>query len=152
MFRVEKKYKLTADFIRWVVEPAKRELDAKSPYSFEYTPLKTGRKITSIKFYPVEIPQNKDEELEKYALQKQISPSLMFNDKMNWQYLREHYNFSMPELQNNIDLFKRAEKEIPDFLRFMSEVKAKANRASNPKGYLINALRKKLGISTKGKK
>ena len=48
-------------------------------------------------------------------------------------------------------LFERAQKEIPDLLLFMSEVKAKANRANNPKGYLINALRKKMRIKT-GKK
>ena len=30
-------------------------------------------------------------------------------------------------------LFERAQKEIPDLLLFMSEVKAKANRAANPK-------------------
>ena len=34
----------------------------------------------------------------------------------------------------------------------MSEVKAKATRATNPKGYLINALRKKMNIKTTGQK
>ena len=35
MFKVENKYKLTANFINKVIAPAKRELDEKSPYSFE---------------------------------------------------------------------------------------------------------------------
>ena len=64
-------------------------------------------------------------------------------------YLKEHYIFSTPEIKNNIDLFERAQKEIPDLLMFLSDLRAKANRAGNPKGYLINALRKKMNISTK---
>jgi len=46
-------------------------------------------------------------------------------------------------------LFEQAQKEIDDLLYFLSEVKAKANRANNPKGYLINALRKKMRILEK---
>jgi plasmid replication initiation protein len=150
MFGVEKKYKLAADFMRRVVEAAKNELDKKSPYSFEFTPLKTGRKITSIKFYPVQIPQNMDVEFETQQLKKRLSPSWTI-ERPILLYLKEHYMFSSPEIRNNIDLFERAQKEIPDLLLFMSEIKAKANRALNPKGYLINALRKKMKISTKKK-
>ena len=47
MFQIEDKYKLTADFFRYVIEPAKKELDKSAPYSFEYTPIKQGRKIVS---------------------------------------------------------------------------------------------------------
>ena len=36
---------------------AKKELDEVSPYTCEYTPLKTVRKITAIKFYPVYQPE-----------------------------------------------------------------------------------------------
>ena len=62
------------------------------------------------------------------------------------------YGFYTPEIKNNIELFAQAHKEIDDFLYFLSSVKAKANRANNPKGYLINALKKRLKISTKEKK
>ena len=145
MFGLEKKYAKPTDFIKRVVEQAKEELDKKSPYSFEYTPLKSGKRITSIRFYPIQIPQNVDEEFEAQRLRKILSPSFMI-EKQNLQYLKEHYKFSTPEIRNNIDLFERAQKEIPDLLMFLSEVKAKANRAGNPKGYLINALRRRLKI------
>ena len=150
MFGIEKKYENTSDFIRWTIEAAQKELNKKSPYSFEYSPLKTGKKITSIRFFPVFIPENVDEEFEAQQLKKRISPAWDI-ERQNLQYLKEHYLFSSPEIRNNIDLFMRAQKEIPDLLLFMSEVKAKANQAANPKGYLINALRKKLGIKTTGK-
>jgi plasmid replication initiation protein len=151
MFGVEKKYKLTADFVRWVIVPAQKELNEKSPYSFEYKAMKTGRKITSIKFYPLHIPANVDKEFETQQLKKRISPSWTI-DRAYLNYLKEHYMFSSPEIRNNVDLFEQAQKEIPDLLLFLSELKAKANRAGNPKGYLINALRKKLGIKTAGGK
>ena len=36
MFQLTDKYPRTPDFIKRVIEPAKRELDEKSPFSFEY--------------------------------------------------------------------------------------------------------------------
>jgi len=151
MFGVEKKYLNPSDFIRKVVETAKNELDKKSPYSFTYTALKTGRKITSIKFFPVSLPQNIKPEDETERLKKQISPSLLL-EQQTYHYLKTHYHFSAPEMKNNITLFQTAEKTIPDLLMFMSEIKVKANRANNPKGYLINALRKKMGIKQENQK
>jgi len=150
MFGVEEKYKLTADFIKRVVDVAQKELNQKSPYSYEYKTLKKGREIVSIKFYPVTIAANVNPEFEAKQLRRQLSPSWMI-ERQCLQYLKEHYMFSTPELKNNIELFEKANKEIPDFLYFLSEVKPKANRALNPKGYLINALRKRLKISTKKK-
>jgi len=38
--------------------------------------------------------------------------------------------------KNNIELFDQAQKEIPDLLYFLSEIKVKANRANNSKGIL----------------
>jgi len=93
MFGVEEKYKLTADFIKRVVDVAQKELNKKSPYSFEYTPLKKGREIVSIKFYPVTIAANVDPEFEAKQLRRQLSPSWMI-DRQSLQYLKEHYMFS----------------------------------------------------------
>ena len=64
MFCVADKYERINDFMRKVVEAAKKELDEVSPYTFEYTPLKTGRKITAIKFYPVYQPEHRDSDLK----------------------------------------------------------------------------------------
>ena len=36
MFQIQNRYKQVNDFLRFVIEPAKKELDAKSPYSFDY--------------------------------------------------------------------------------------------------------------------
>ena len=73
MFQIENKYKLTADFLRYVIEPAKKELDKCSPYTFHYETIKTGRKITGIRFIPIHQPQFEDESLKKQKAVKQMS-------------------------------------------------------------------------------
>lgn len=145
MFQIEGKYKETKDFIKRVVEPAKKELDEKSPYSFDYKINKTGRKFTSITLFPMYQPEHRDSDLERKDLQKQISPSWDLS-KNTLDYLRNGFLFTPAEIKQNIDLFKKAQSEIQDFIYFMSQVKPRANRAKNPKGYLINSIKKELNM------
>lgn len=144
MFQIQDKYKLTADFFRYVIEPAKKELDKSSPYSFEYKPIKTGRKITAIKFYPVYQPQNRDTRIEAKRLQK--NTSLRWDlDIMTINYLKENYLFSEDEIQNNRELFVSAQNSSAfDLLYFLSEQKRNAEKKVNPKGWIINAIKKQL--------
>lgn len=146
MFQIEGKYKQVNDFLRYVVEPAKKELDEKSPYSFDYKINKTGRKYTSITLFPVYQPEHRDSDLERKDLQKQISPSWDLS-KNALDYLRNGFLFTPAEIKQNMDLFKKAQSEIRDFIYFMSQVKPRANRAKNPKGYLINSIKKELNKS-----
>ena len=145
-FQIVDKYKQINDFVKRVIEPAKKELDEKSPYTFEYKINKTGRKFTSITFFPIYQAQNRDEDLETKALQKQISPSWDLS-KNALDYLRNGFLFTPAEIKQNMDLFKKAQSEIRDFIYFMSQVKPRANRAKNPKGYLINSIKKELNKS-----
>ncbi len=50
ILRVGDKYSNYGDLKRWVLEPAKKEMKAKTNIYFEYEPIKTGKKVTSIKF------------------------------------------------------------------------------------------------------
>lgn len=141
MFNIEDKYKKPNDFIRKVIEPAKRELDAKSPYSFEFTPLKVGKAITNIMFHPVYNPKNRDGRVEEKKLQK--ATSLRHDlDKMVIDYLKQNYFFSDEEIKNNRDVFITGNDRF-DLMYFLSEQKAKAEKAKNPKGWLINAIKKR---------
>lgn len=144
MFKIEDKYKKVNDFFKKVIEPAKKELDEKSPYSFEYKPIKTGRRITAIKFYPVYQPNNRDMSIEAKKLQK--STSLKWDlDRLTINYLRENYVFTEEEIQNNRDLFVQAQNSGGfDLLYFLSEQKRNAITKKNPKGWIINAIKKQL--------
>ena len=140
IFQLEDKYKLTANFINKVIVPAKKEMDINAPYSFEYEPLKTGRKITAIRFYPVYIAENRDDSLERKALQKRVSLGWDL-DKATIIYLKQNYYFTDAEIKSNIDTFKDANKEL-DLMMVLSLLKRKAEAATNTKGYVIGTLKK----------
>jgi plasmid replication initiation protein len=139
MFKVEDKYKKNNDFIRKVVEVAKKELDEKSPYSFEFSTNKSGRAIDSINFYPVYQPKNRDTNVERKELQK--ATSLRHDlDVVVINYLKENYSFTDTEIKNNLDLFTLAQEKL-DFLYFLGEQKRKSTEKDNPKGWIINAIK-----------
>jgi len=144
MFKIEDKYKKVNDFFKKVIDPAKKELDEKSPYSFEYKPIKLGRKITSIKFYPVYQPKNRDAKIEAKKLQKRTSLKWDL-DRLTINYLIQNYVFTEEEIQNNRELFVKAQNS-PDFdlLYFLSEQIRNAETKKNPKGWIINAIKKQL--------
>ncbi len=146
MFQIENKYKLTADFLRYVIEPAKKELDKCSPYTFHYETIKTGRKITSIRFIPIHQPQFEDESLKKQKTMKQMS-NRWFIPKNIEDYLKYNYDFTNKELNNNLSLFESlynhlSEEELLDFL---VELKAQSvlYEIKNLKAYLIGSLKHK---------
>lgn len=135
-----------ADFIRKVVVPAQVELDAKSPYSFKFIPVKTGRMITSIKFYPVYLSSNRDPLIEAKKLRK--STSLRWDlDVLLINYLKENYIFSDDEIRSNLELFYTAQNSLEfDLLYFLSQQIRHAEKKSNPKGWIINAIKKQLSL------
>lgn len=144
MFQIEKKYKLTADFIKKVIDTAKKELTEKAPYTFDYQAIKTGRKITSIRFYPISQPNKRDKSIEERKLKKQVSPNWEL-DRITIQYLKENYLFTIEEIKNNIEILKEAqEKKEFDLLYFLSENKVKAKDKGNPKGWIINAIKNQI--------
>lgn len=142
MFGVQHKYKRNPDFIKRVVIPAKEELDAKSPYSFEYKIQKDGRTFHSLKLYPKYQPEHRDKDLEKHDLQKQVSLNWDL-DRLVRNYLKQNLLFTDQEIKNNIDIFKAAQKEL-DIMLELSILKGKSREKKNPKGYIINAIKGKL--------
>ena len=147
MFGIENKYKdRPINFINKVVKVAQKELDEKSPVSFLFKANSTkgeGKKITSIDFFPVKRPENRDPVLEQAELQKQIS--LKFDiDKIHIDYLKEHFLFSDSEIRKNIAIFKEAQDKLPDFIMTLSLLRTSTKRALNQKGAVINALKKQL--------
>lgn len=142
MFGITDKYKLTSNFFRRVIDVAKLELDAKSPYSFDYVPQKRGRAYHSILFFPKYLPKNRDVELERKDLKKQVSLSWDLPRNVI-DYLKNNFNFTTDGIKNNLELFKLAHKEI-DLIQFLSNLKGKVRESNNPQGYIIGAIRKQV--------
>lgn len=141
-FQIVDKYKQINDFVKRVIEPAKKELDEKSPYTFEYKINKTGRKFTSITFFPVYQPQFRNDDLERKELQKQVSPGMILG-RQSTDYLKHSFDFTTAEIKQNIEIFTQASKKF-DLIEFLSKVKPRANRANNPKGYVIASIKSQL--------
>jgi len=64
--KISDKYTFIKDFRLYVLDVAKRELDKCSPYTFDYEMNKTGRKFTSVTFYPKYQPQFRNDSMEKH--------------------------------------------------------------------------------------
>jgi hypothetical protein len=150
MFKVENKYMRnekfqTGDFIKYTVKVAKKELDEKSPYSFDYKQNKRGTTITSITFYPIYNPKNRDPDLEKKELQKKASVSWDL-DRIVVNYLKENFAFTDAGIKNNIDLLKVAQNKI-DLMFFLSGIRVKSTDKKNPQGWTLGAIKKELAKS-----
>lgn len=145
MFKVSDKYKLTANFINKVIVPAKKELDKSSPYTFSYDQIKTGRKITGIRFIPIYQPQFEDDEIKKQRLNKQIS-NRWFIPKNVEDYLKYNFDYTDKELKNNLNLFENLYNNLSEesLLDFLSELREPSAYATNRKAFIIGALKKKM--------
>lgn len=141
MFKVENKYKYNRDFITNVIDVAQTEMNEKSTVSFSYKINKKGRAFHSITFYPL---VNKETKKRSKEIEKQTS--IYFDlDKILINYLKENYLFTLDEIKNNRELFIKAQKHKDfDLLYFLSEQRLNAQLKKNPKGWIINAIKKQL--------
>lgn len=148
-FGVKEKYKQTNDFIRFVLEPVKKELDESSPWSFNYEIFRAGNsersKITgfAIKPYP---NGARTIDSERKELAKQIHLSSFVPDLQVRKYLLDSIGFTKAELcgQKNKRLLTVACKVIPDMIDVLAVLKAKSREKNDPKGWIIGSLQGKV--------
>lgn len=134
MFQIQNRYKQVNDFLRFVIEPAKKELDVKSPYSFDYHVNKEGRKFHSITFFPVIKEEVTEQQLRKY------SPKRLNSEVEN--YLLNNIGYTQSEIEANRDLWFRATMMLPDILVQLEKLSGKSRISKNPKGWIIGAIKK----------
>lgn len=150
MFAIEDKYERINDFEKYVLKIAKQELDSCSPYTFNYKPIKIGRKIVSFLITPIHQPKYENQEIVKKRLQHRITLGRGGHDffKQERFYLREILKFSNTEIKNNIDTFTALKKYYPDILPILEKIKMKADQnrgeIKNFKGYIIASLKQEL--------
>jgi len=140
-FKLEDKYPLTKDFIKRVVESARQELKEKSPVTFDYRPVKSGRKFTQIVFFPVKQPKLESSAgflhstVRKYGYGWSLS-------KDEHRTLRE-IGFTENGIKNNLGLFLDCQKQL-DFPLELSLILGKSRTKKNPCGWCIRTLKGKL--------
>lgn len=141
IFKLEDKYAYTKDFIRRVVESSKLELDQKSPVSFTYSPIKEGKKITQLIFFPVKhsLAETEDDE-QRRIIRKYGSSAVLTADERRFL---EEIGFTDSGINNNITLFMECQKNL-DFIYELALIKGKSRTKKNPCGWAIRTLNGKL--------
>ncbi|BBA30509.1 replication initiation protein [Prevotella melaninogenica] len=141
-FGVKDKYKLVGHFKTRVLDIAKKELDECSPYSFNYTEEKEGRKVVGFNFFPTFNPEKKDPELYEREKRSKLTARAQIS-KAALDYLRYSFEFKAAEINKNKKTIVEGEQKIPDFIGFLSSLVGSSRTAKNRIGYVINAIKKK---------
>lgn len=153
MFCLEKKFKSIADLERYVLIPAKKELDEHSPYSFEWERMvvdsrgRNGKKVVGYTFTPKFIQKNRDPELERKELQAKISNITgrygMLSKEVS-DYLIYNLDMTKEEINANKNLFLIAQESLPNLIDELADLKTRALRTNKSIGWIINGLKGKL--------
>lgn len=137
MFGVDDKYKQTADFIKKVIEPARRILDDEGVTSFHFERIKTGTKVTALKFYPIRRDKKSDNQLAA-----KISTSIYLNKDIQL-YLMRVAGFSLRELSAHKVLLAEFAK-INEAMAILADICNRAAKRGRSKGWIISAIRSEL--------
>lgn len=134
MFGVTDKYAQTADFIKKVIEPSKKILDAQRCTSFTYTRERSGNKVTNILFFPV-----KRDDYEKEALRPKLSATAFMSKELQY-YLIAQAKFTLRELGGHKELLEEFSK-LPDAVASIMAIYDRFLSGNKSKGYIISAMR-----------
>ena len=148
---IEDKYPRPDDFIKRTIIPAKEELDAVSPYTFDFIPLKSNapgrgnKPITAITFFPKHQIQ-----YESARGIKGFDETQMLKEPVR-RILKEKYGFEWYELQTTFDLLYAAQKTMtgadedhPTLAQFLVDIAHSANKADDKKKYIIGSVKRHL--------
>lgn len=139
------------NFIKRTIDPAKRELDEKSPWSFDYTKNyslsdesnrgRKGRKrVTSVTFFPVHRYTGEPES----RLIRMTSSALKELGKETYDLMVLKFGFTPKGLENNVVLFHLANSLGMDIGSFVRVLTPSAVRSDNPPAYVIKSIKNHL--------
>jgi len=145
-------YKNFNDFKRYVLDAAKREVAEKTDMRFEYTPEKTGRKVTHIEFVitlqsrPSERLFSKVSESDEPPIVREVLaayPPGDFNPKMAARVAEKRWGFVewvSPKMQGKEEL-ESMRTEGYQFEQYIREKIQLAKMGSKGAGFLTNAIK-----------
>lgn len=126
-------YQQSADFIKRVIEPSRKELDAKGCNSFTVSKISGAyNKTVALMFHPV-----KREKTDN--LRAQVSTARII-DRHLWIILSSQAGFSYRELSAHKELWWNFQK-VPDCLSICLDIVARARATEKKKGWIIQAIR-----------
>lgn len=142
-----------------VIKPAKEVLDNTCPYTFDYIKKKENdrnprSRVIGFRLFPIYQQKFRDPDLEKKDLLAQIPARSVLRHDI-YDYLIMQMGFTKEEVSRNKETFVEAQELIPDVPYELAMINGKMRAAerpvSNPKGYIINAIKGKVADIKKQK-
>ncbi len=141
-FGVSGKYDQPTDFIKKIIKPTQEELSKSCPVAFDFLPVKTGRKISSLVFKPYEQRDKGDQELRQKQMLSNLSASSINGNA--WRYMRYQMGFDATELNKNKKLLEDCTLLLDDFLGRLASIQGRRRTPDGKmkgKGWVIAALK-----------
>ncbi len=133
-------YTLTGNFIQRVLVPAKKELDTTANWSFDFKPIKTGRKYTHILLIPINYPEREPQEVQKADAIRRTHLSWFIDTDVTLKLM--DLGFSKREIKNNMETIKKfTYKFANSTIEKIVEIWVRGNGKKNQKAYLIGAMK-----------
>lgn len=134
MFGVEKKYSQTAGFIKKVLEPAQKALDDAGLTSFTFERIRTGTKVTAIKFSPVHRTTWEEKQLAaKLPIGRVVNAELISR-------LMVDFGFTTKELSAHKTTLKHF-SNLPQTWNLYFQARDAARKKKEPKPYMIATIK-----------
>ena len=151
IFGLDGKYTRPSSIKERIIDPARKELDAVAPYSFDVEDVRTGDKktspITGFKFIPRKNEENQDKELQEKEHLAKLTARNSYKYDETYEILKYDYGFTASDQNKNKPTITEGEKVIPnfpDFLRSIKEQKSYKNLPQKPAvGWIVNTIKKK---------
>ena len=139
MLGVADKYQRGNDFIKRIIEPAKREMDATQGNTFTYTTLRgANNKITHITITTLWRATDTEKNASYTAIKGWLGRDLML-------LLLQHCGFTSMQLSRNRKTLEKF-AALPMHMELLDDIlrRCKRKRPANPQGYIINAIKDEL--------
>lgn len=131
MFGVSDKYKQTADFIKKVIEPARKAICDNHCNGFTYSRVYEGNKVKAITFFPLKTREEERTDTPKEEL------AVITAVKM---YLQEYCGFTSQEVKNNDTTIRRF-SAVTGCLDTLNIIEHRARKKNGGKAYIIGAMK-----------
>lgn len=137
----EKSYNVYQNFKSKVILQAQKELNKLTDISFDFEEIKTGRKVTSIKFY---IHSNAKSKIEVSKASEEIAVTVQENlqeDKVNEQLEAVKNIFAEPVTDFEADCILKSADDNIDLIKEKYEIAKQQGNIKNMVAWIINAIK-----------
>ena len=132
-------YTLSGNFIQRVILPAKKELDEVANWSFDFKPIKTGRKYTHLELIPINYPNREPQEVQRADALRRTHLSWWIDTNVKNKLV--DLGFSTREIKNNMETIQKFSTKFEyQTIEKICEIWTRGNGKRKQKAYLIGAM------------